>query len=501
MSRPMFQFKHNIFIVFVQFKPPENVTRVDRLAIKRNLLIIHQEQEYLQLHTIFQYNKDSPRPTLTLLGLWKRGSELPSNGELFPEKYSNFQGQNFTICTKLETRVGPVVVKRNEKDEEEYSGTYHAILEMHARKHNFNLNYVLKPYNTSEEMMLDVENGVGHMSIIMGRTIARNARFDFGYGPLFAFTGTTFYTQIPTLKASFFGPVGPLSLRVWIAILGSLAAFILTYVILIDENASDMLWSGIKLLAILVGKGSFQSPQNPRGLVLAWIWTIFCLLIGLIYTSVLITYLTMPRFSYVPDTWEELLESDYTIVFTQGSKFQEAFESSDENSIFGQVYKRVQAQQEDTNFDLGYGSVLTTAKRIFLLPKNEKALIWHTPTAVQDWFTLPNGKQLFHISKDVKDLNNNGHLMRKNSPYTDIIAQFDLEMNNMGMAHYFRAIYSYGRTRPIAEEDLEPLNQVTFGLKPLLLEHFYGPLVAWGMGLFLAFISFLYEIVSKRCMT
>lgn len=125
--------------------------------------------------------------------------------------------------------------------------------------------------------------------------------------------GFTFYTQLPQEIPAWLSVYYTFHLRAWIAVLCSLLAVALALKLMHEQ---DLQWHQIinYILSTMMAQDSVVTIGSLKSCFIIASWVAGGTFISFFFLSSLIASLTRPAYKKVPNTWQDLIDMNYTVV-------------------------------------------------------------------------------------------------------------------------------------------------------------------------------------------
>ncbi|PSN35958.1 Ionotropic receptor 41a1 [Blattella germanica] len=446
-----------------------------------------------------------------VLDVWINDSFLNYN-DLFPDKISNLKGKHLK-CSSM-PYIPYTVFTENEQI---YSGSELQIILELSKKINFTWEIV-----TDDHLWGTIwPNGTGNG--VVGKVAGKQA--DFGIAGLYPWFSTYQWADFshvhttssivcmapkPHMRPRWISLYLPLSQNLWSAVITALALISFTnyylhkasamYLVLIkccksvtDTSAFESFNTIINSFLTTLGMFFQQPPPNkvtvigPLRLFILCV-LIFCLFISSVYSGGLASILTIPRFESPIDTREELAESGLPWVNVHEAWVWSLLDSEDDVSKTLVRNFQIHSEEEMTK-------EATQGKTVFSLEKFNSGL-----------YSIPEhiNEETIQTLRVMKEELYGGHVIliaQKSSPYIKHLNELVDHLYESGILRYWeskvlREFLSQRLQIAVAQSVI--LNTQN-GPTKLLTDHLQGAFIMLLLGISLASLSFLVEMVTAKC--
>ncbi|KAG7178056.1 Ionotropic receptor 21a-like 8, partial [Homarus americanus] len=311
-----------------------------------NTMFLNLEQVTPTRLGMFVYLPYSPRKAqVARVARWTQatGLTLISHQQLFPEKFSNFFGEQVNVTA---LPFSPYWIQDEGSGLTQYYGTDYLMLRAIAASLNFTIHVL--PAANWDEVTKKVEERESFMAtVIYAMLPGRLEQYDFSYP--YEYASPTFCMLKPVLKPQFLSLYYPLADEVWASILAVLvlvpATIIMMNIMSIREVQDDRMDTQLvvqEVVRTLLGQDmSRRLTRRSWARVIIGSWLVFAFIIGVAYRGNLTASLTIPKYPARPETLEQLVSVVKKVTMPPyGAQFRDFYSRSD-STVFKALAQRM----------------------------------------------------------------------------------------------------------------------------------------------------------------
>ncbi|XP_071527501.1 ionotropic receptor 93a-like [Panulirus ornatus] len=442
----------------------------------------------------------------------QRGLSLVSHIPLFPHKFSNFYGATIPVTAMpFLPYWGEVedVVSHNGSLVKRYTGSDYHLLETVATALNFSFR-VLPCSSWSEVVDLVAKRTSFIASLYYILLPQRQEQYDFTFTYEYAYF--SFTMAKPSLGPQWQNLYYPLTDQVWAAVVAALLLVVIFFFVVIRvgqrRDGGSRLGAGSvvqDMAGMLLGQNlPRRLPNTSSSRLLVAAWLVFAFIIGTVYRGNLTAHLTLPKYPPRPETLQEMVAAaDRVTMPPYGADQQKFFRQSN-----SQVFKTL-AEIMLISPTAMEGLQQTTEKkqahmggRRFLQQK------------VAENFTTPDGSTSLYVGRESIFPGPSGWPIPHDAPYKQQLDRYIIAAVEAGLYEKWSDDMltqtrreSQRRQREYLAQQQQQQQQGTGGgtqsgnsMTALTLTHMQGPLMLLLLGLALAGLTFLAEMVPGSCL-
>lgn len=291
-----------------------------------------------------------------------QGGQWPSISEIFPDFTLN--GQMYTLKVTSPVKY-PFLVEIEKKNNGWICkrGIFKYIL--NSLILHFNFTFVISPSNngdTGKQLPNGSWNGVigdissGRADIGVSTTYSPSRYKVVTFTRAFEYIWVTFMIGQPKKSYSWEAIMWPFQTTLWISILISLLAIILTFKVisrwedLVMRKQIKFEFTVMQIVFTLLGK-ELPYPTSPSARIILSFWLLSALVINTLYVAKIVELLAFPVFQAQPKSFKELIDPSYHYKFgfdLSGGALYNHFESSS-NPVLRKVFEDLSPPKEAVN--------------------------------------------------------------------------------------------------------------------------------------------------------
>ena len=491
---PFWNYNAKFIFIFPTEQPiqfTERIATLYNLRKTKNVLFVSPRNGRFYLTTHSMYSEK----LIVHIDVWENG-EFIRNNELFPKKYEDFKGFTLNVATFDHP---PSVVYTYDDDNviKNRFGVDMQIVQTVAKAMNFRLNFI--EVSKKERWGYQMSNGtwtglvgqlyyekadLGVCNVFMVEKRWNQIRYTAPYN----FERGCFVAPAPKPLSRWMSPALPFAQATWLSIgltvlAGGAVLFILVNLGIRKESMafSSIAYDYLYIIGLVSMKSQDIIPKyQPTRIYIGFFW-LFCLIISTAYSANLVAFLSVTQMSAPIDTLKQLKESPLRIGGFVFWKTQFA------PSIDANVRSFVDRLESDLDFENLFDDV---EKGEFSLIENKQYL----ELIIASRYTYGN-RATIRIVKECLLPYNIGLGLQKFSPLQETMNKVILRLFESGVLGYWKKevidfFKDLNKDKRGTADDVDLVSSLS-------IDHLQGVFIIYSLGLFLALIIFLFELIPR----